>query len=248
MSQVTNPIMLNSTGQDIALALAGLATAIANKPDPATQTPLMDGTGAVGSSVKYAREDHEHPSDTSRAPAGYGLGVYLNTLPVVSDVDSISVTGWYVTDYTTQNLPSGLTGDSPVGSIYCAARGAYKYLEFYDHATQSVYTRFSNASGWGPWVKRIDPQAYGLGVLLNTQANITDADAVAATGWFSTATNVTDNLPVAKTSGYANGALMSIARGDQFRYQVYVCYAEAKVYHRIKNTATWGAWQTAFQL
>ena len=35
--------------------------------DPATATPLMDGTGAVGSSVKYAREDHVHPTDTSRA-------------------------------------------------------------------------------------------------------------------------------------------------------------------------------------
>lgn len=34
--------------------------------DPATATPLMDGTGAVGTSAKYAREDHVHPSDTSR--------------------------------------------------------------------------------------------------------------------------------------------------------------------------------------
>lgn len=33
---------------------------------PATVTPLMDGTAAVGTSVKYAREDHVHPSDTSK--------------------------------------------------------------------------------------------------------------------------------------------------------------------------------------
>lgn len=38
-------------------------------PSPATNTPLMDGTGAVGTSLKYAREDHEHPTDTSRASA-----------------------------------------------------------------------------------------------------------------------------------------------------------------------------------
>lgn len=67
MSEVTSPIILNSTGQDIALALAGLATAIASKPDPATQTPVMDGAGGVGTSVKYAREDHQHPSDTTKA-------------------------------------------------------------------------------------------------------------------------------------------------------------------------------------
>lgn len=34
--------------------------------DAATANPLMDGTAAVGVSVKYAREDHVHPSDTSR--------------------------------------------------------------------------------------------------------------------------------------------------------------------------------------
>ena len=33
---------------------------------PATQNPLMDGTVYVGSSLNFAREDHRHPSDTSR--------------------------------------------------------------------------------------------------------------------------------------------------------------------------------------
>lgn len=36
---------------------------------PATTTPVMDGTAAVGTSAKYAREDHVHPSDTSKASA-----------------------------------------------------------------------------------------------------------------------------------------------------------------------------------
>jgi hypothetical protein len=33
---------------------------------PATVAPLMNGTAAVGTTTKYAREDHIHPSDTSR--------------------------------------------------------------------------------------------------------------------------------------------------------------------------------------
>lgn len=33
---------------------------------PAAATPLMDGTAAVGTSLLYAREDHVHPSDTSK--------------------------------------------------------------------------------------------------------------------------------------------------------------------------------------
>lgn len=38
-------------------------------PSAATATPIVDGTAAVGTSAKYAREDHVHPTDTSRAAA-----------------------------------------------------------------------------------------------------------------------------------------------------------------------------------
>lgn len=34
----------------------------------ASATPLMNNTAAVGTSLKYARQDHVHPVDTSRAP------------------------------------------------------------------------------------------------------------------------------------------------------------------------------------
>jgi len=50
-----------------------------------TATPSMDGTGATGSSQKFAREDHVHPTDTSRAPTShsssattYGTGTSSN--------------------------------------------------------------------------------------------------------------------------------------------------------------------------
>jgi len=36
-------------------------------PSAATATPLMDGTAAVGTSGKWAKEDHRHPTDTTRA-------------------------------------------------------------------------------------------------------------------------------------------------------------------------------------
>lgn len=54
-------------------AASGSAAEILNKPtipsavQPATVAPKMDGTAAVGSSAKYAKEDHVHPSDTSKA-------------------------------------------------------------------------------------------------------------------------------------------------------------------------------------
>ena len=37
-------------------------------PGATTTTPKMDGTAAVGSETKWAKGDHVHPTDTSRAP------------------------------------------------------------------------------------------------------------------------------------------------------------------------------------
>lgn len=47
-------------------------------PSPATAAPAMDGTAAVGSSVKYAREDHVHPHDSSKVDKVSGKGLSTN--------------------------------------------------------------------------------------------------------------------------------------------------------------------------
>lgn len=41
---------------------------------PATVAPLIDGTAAVGTSLLYARQDHVHPTDTTRVPLNGALG------------------------------------------------------------------------------------------------------------------------------------------------------------------------------
>ena len=60
-------------------------TATDTKYTAATTAPLMDGTAAVGTSVQYARGDHVHPIDTSRAQTNhastattYGIGTNNN--------------------------------------------------------------------------------------------------------------------------------------------------------------------------
>lgn len=61
-----------STGTKIAtVSIDGTSTDLyapsgGSSVEPATAAPIVDGTAAVGSSVKYAREDHVHPTDTSR--------------------------------------------------------------------------------------------------------------------------------------------------------------------------------------
>lgn len=44
-----------------------------------TASPLMDGNASVGNSLKYAREDHVHPSDTSREDIENKTTVVLGT-------------------------------------------------------------------------------------------------------------------------------------------------------------------------
>jgi hypothetical protein len=47
--------------------------AVPDQTVPASNaTPLMDGTAAVGTSEEYARGDHRHPTDTTRATAAQG--------------------------------------------------------------------------------------------------------------------------------------------------------------------------------
>ena len=48
----------DATNDKVTIAASGVT--------PASATPKMDGTGAVGTSAKYAREDHVHPSDTKK--------------------------------------------------------------------------------------------------------------------------------------------------------------------------------------
>jgi hypothetical protein len=59
----------------------------------ATVAPLMDGTAAVGTTVVFAREDHVHPSDTSRLPlAGGVMTGAITLLPPVAGGDATNKT------------------------------------------------------------------------------------------------------------------------------------------------------------
>ena len=51
---------------------------------PGTANPLMDGTAAPGTATPYSREDHVHPSDTSRAPLASPTFTGAPAAPTVS--------------------------------------------------------------------------------------------------------------------------------------------------------------------
>lgn len=77
----------------------------------ATETPLMDGTGAVGTSTKYAREDHVHPSDTSRVPTSTTVnGHALSSNVEVTNADLGQGYGTCSTEGGTPTLTVTLSG------------------------------------------------------------------------------------------------------------------------------------------
>ena len=69
---VTGAVTLTAGGTTTTAAVDNNSTTIASTAyvvgQAAGTTPVMDGTAAVGTSLRYARQDHVHPTDTSRAP------------------------------------------------------------------------------------------------------------------------------------------------------------------------------------
>jgi hypothetical protein len=93
---------------------------------PATVAPLMDGVAAVGTTSKYAREDHVHPSDTARvAKAGDTMTGSLTIDGATDRVIQFTKAGkntWGLWDYqadgnfyiTRSNATTGAEIDSPL--------------------------------------------------------------------------------------------------------------------------------------
>lgn len=87
----------------------------------ATSAPLMDGTVAIGSSLRYARQDHIHPTDTTRAPvaspvftgivSSTGSQIIMESATTGSPVDNVSFTVERGTDPNVE-IRWNETGDS----------------------------------------------------------------------------------------------------------------------------------------
>ena len=100
------PVTSMVTGEEDAVELVfGDITAtrtrlptMADIPAASDATPQMDGTGAPGSSVAFARADHVHPTDTSRAsttdvvltPVYGGNGQRFSTWTILRDGEDVT--------------------------------------------------------------------------------------------------------------------------------------------------------------
>ena len=92
-----------STTAAVDTATTQIATTSFVTGQAASVAPLINGTATVGTSLRYARQDHVHPTDTTRAPLASPTFTGTVTIPA-----GASITG-YATSGANSNITS-LTG------------------------------------------------------------------------------------------------------------------------------------------
>jgi hypothetical protein len=117
-------------------------------PAASSSNPVMDGTAAAGSSSNYARADHVHPKDTSKAnlasptftgtPSAPTAAAGTNTTQLATTefvqtavgdkVDKVSGKGLSTNDYTTaEKTKLAAFGDASTYALKSEITGVYKY-------------------------------------------------------------------------------------------------------------------------
>ena len=113
--------------------------------DAATATPVMDGTAAVGTSEKYAREDHVHPKDTSKANLASPTFTGTPKAPTATagtKTTQIATTAFVDTAIT--NALAGITGITyeVVTSLPTTGQAGVIYLVAHSHGTSDIYDEY----------------------------------------------------------------------------------------------------------
>ena len=104
----------------------------ANTGQLASAAPLMDGTAAVGTSTLLARQDHIHPTDTSRAPLASPALTGTPTAPTAAagtNTTQIATTA-FVTASNTAQLGAGtplMDGTAAVGTSTLLSRQDHRH-------------------------------------------------------------------------------------------------------------------------
>ena len=129
-----------------AVATSGSYNDLTNKPtiaSAATAEPAMDGTAAVGTSAKYAKEDHVHPTDTSRAASSHTHGNVTNagaitaTAVAIANGDSFAIVD---SSASGKVVKSSITFDGSTATKALTQKGTWETFNNYSHPTTTAVT------------------------------------------------------------------------------------------------------------
>ena len=137
--------------------------------------PLMSGSVAVGTSLRYARADHVHPIDTSRSPLAGNTSL--------TTVGTIGTGTWNATTITTGVGGTGLTSFNVNGALYATNTST---LATGTLPVASGGTGTTSSTGTGAVVLGTSPGLQGTPTT-PTAATGTNTTQIASTQFVSTA-------------------------------------------------------------
>jgi hypothetical protein len=94
-------------------------------------SPVMDGAASAGSSTKYSRSDHVHPSDTSRAPINNATFTGVMTAAMINVSGNVTVNGRLIS--TAKGHKFGTAGGTAAAG---AVTKADANIKLYDHTVE----------------------------------------------------------------------------------------------------------------
>jgi len=119
---------------------------------PATVAPGMDGTATVGASLLYARQDHLHPTDSTRAPVASPVltGNPQSVTPVTTDSSTSIATTAFVKAAIASGASITVSDTAPASpaanALWWDSVGTQLYL-WYNDGTSSQWVNATNAGG-----------------------------------------------------------------------------------------------------
>jgi hypothetical protein len=125
---ITNGVTAAADTNSVALATTAFVVGQAG-----SVTPLVNGTAAVGTSLRYARQDHVHGTDTTRAAVNSQVFTGTPTLP----------TG---TIATTQTAGNNTTAIATTAFVTAAVPAAATHIQSLQFSSTSAFTRVIDAS------------------------------------------------------------------------------------------------------
>jgi hypothetical protein len=109
----TNGVTAAADTNSVALATTAFVVGQAG-----SATPLVNGTAAVGTSLRYARQDHVHGTDTTRAPLASPTFTGTVTIPSGASISGyLTTTAGNAAYYPLTGNPSGFLTSAPVTSV-----------------------------------------------------------------------------------------------------------------------------------
>lgn len=124
---------------------------IKNKPSiptATTTTPKMNGTAAVGSETTWAKGDHVHPVDTSRAASSHSHGNITNGGDMTATADIASGDRIVINDESASKLTSSTLTFGSSTTQYLANNGTWQNVPTFSQVQADWSTTDSSAASF----------------------------------------------------------------------------------------------------